>query len=151
MLSARLRAESDTLLGFARYVVAFGFSHDGSDPADADRPIDPLLVLVETMGNRSARLSEAEAATLAVDGAGFELPLTRYAVLSDRTVSDSRGRTQNAQRPPKLDERLLLALPRDAARALAASRGGELRLPGLTLELTAEHAALARAAVLRSE
>ena len=74
------------------------------------------------MGNRSGRLAEAEAATLVVDGDSFELPLERYAVLSDRSVSDLRGRTQNAQRPPKLDERLVLSLPRDAARALARSR-----------------------------
>ncbi|BAM03374.1 hypothetical protein [Phycisphaera mikurensis] len=151
VLSARIAAASGALLGFSRYAVAVGFTHPGEALAAEDRPVDPLVLVLETLGSRSSRLAGAETAGLVVDGEAFVLPLEGYTLLSDRSLSDPRIRTQNAARPPKLDERLVFLLPREAARALGRSRGGELRLPGLTLGLTREHAALARAAALRSE
>ena len=151
VVGPRVPAESTATIDLTRYAVAVGFTHPGEELAAADRPIREFLLLLETAGNASARLAAADAAELVADGERFRLPLGSYEVLRERSARGPGGRSGRSAGAGARDERLLFTLDRAAARALARSAAAELRLPGLTLPLTREHAALARAALLRSE
>ena len=148
VLSGRLPAESDAAIDLAGYAVAVGFTHPGEALSDADRPVAPLFLLVETARSAGSRLASTREAGLG----DASLPLLSYEVLREREPPAGRGRGRGRSGGAgTLDERLSFGFPRDAARAFARSDGMDLRLPGLTLRLTRDHAALARAALLRSE
>lgn len=154
VLSRRIPAESDARIDLAGYALAAGFSHPGPSLEAADRPIAALILLLETTRNSSVRLANASAASLRIAGEGDAarpVAVASYEVLVERSTPRRIGRGQGSSGADTRDERLVFSLDRDAARALARSNGGELELPGLTLRLGREHAALVRAALLRSE
>lgn len=144
--SPLVELESPVLLGSTRYLLGFDYA-----VVDGDR--EPRFrAVLRTLMNPTDRLKHAESVTLVLDGGAseaVELPVLTHTVLERLGGRSSRRKAASSR--GAFNEELLLEVSADDLERVARMQDGVLRVSSVEARLSREHAALARAALLRAE